>query len=492
MSEIESAPRRLHPASLISRSFQILPQMLAGGAGYAAVIQREGFGRILMFAALAAGLGFIGALLSWWRFRYAIGAGEIVIESGILHRQRRVIPFDRVQDIAIERRLLARLLGTAKVKIETGGSAADEGSLDMIGLADAVTLRDHIRRWHGGAVPAATEESAQAASEEPVLFAMDLPRVLHAGLFNFSLVFLAVLFAAFQYLVDFGLLRLEDWINPERAGQAGSYFSIPATIGLIAILLMLGIIAGVSRTLAREYGFRLTRAVAGFRRRRGLFTLSEAVIPLRRMQVALIESGPVTRRLGWHSLSFQTLGADQKQGGVQAAAPFARIEEIEPLLAEAHFPELPARGDFHSLPRRALLRRALPWLLLAVLPALAAFLIDPRAGIGAIALLLVALGAMLRWRKHAWAVGDRAITVASGFLKRRTWIVPFEKTQSIGVYQGPIQRWLSLATLCVDTAGAVPLRTADIIDMDRDEAERLAAQLLSLFHRERTRLRGIG
>ena len=50
--------RRLHPASLISRSLQLLPQMLAGGAGYAAIIQREGFGRILMFAIFAAGIGF--------------------------------------------------------------------------------------------------------------------------------------------------------------------------------------------------------------------------------------------------------------------------------------------------------------------------------------------------------------------------------------------------------------------------------------------------
>ena len=62
----------------------------------------------------------------------------------------------------------------------------------------------------------------------------------------------AVLFAALQYLVDFGLLRLEDWLDPKRAGAAGAYFSIPATIGLIvgtyssiwvatAIVLRLGV-----------------------------------------------------------------------------------------------------------------------------------------------------------------------------------------------------------------------------------------------------------
>ena len=82
----------------------------------------KGYGGILLFVALAAGIGALFAFLAWWRFTYAIGADEIVIEKGLLQRQRRVIPFDRVQDIAIEQTLLARLFGTAKVKIETGGS----------------------------------------------------------------------------------------------------------------------------------------------------------------------------------------------------------------------------------------------------------------------------------------------------------------------------------------------------------------------------------
>jgi putative membrane protein len=65
-----------------------------------------------------------GALLGWWRFTYEVREREIVIQRGLISRQRRVIPFDRVRDIAIERPLLARLVGTAKVRIETGGRRA--------------------------------------------------------------------------------------------------------------------------------------------------------------------------------------------------------------------------------------------------------------------------------------------------------------------------------------------------------------------------------
>src|SRR5687768_5840302 len=140
--------------------------MLGGGLAYAFATAREAPGRMLLIVAVAALLGIGIALLAWWRFRYTVGAGEIVIESGILRRQRRVIPYDRVQDVSIERRLLARLFGTAKVRIETGGSAADEGDLDMIALADAYALRDRLRQGAGASATGA----AEAAGQEPVLF----------------------------------------------------------------------------------------------------------------------------------------------------------------------------------------------------------------------------------------------------------------------------------------------------------------------------------
>ena len=484
MSDEPAQPRRLHPATLVTRSLQIAPQMLAGGAGYAAVIAREGWGRVLFFAGIALGIGIVAALVGWWRFRYTVTDNEIVIESGLFHRQRRVIPFDRVQDIAIERRLLARLFGTAKVKIETGGSASDEGSLDMIGLADAHRLRDHIRRRHA----TAQATPAEAPEAEPLLFELRLGRLLVSGLFNFSLLFLAAIFALFQYLDDFGLVEMEDWLSPERADEAAGYadnFDVRAALILVAVLLLLGVLSGVARTVAKDFGFRLTRAEAGFRRRRGLFTLSEVVIPLRRTQVAVIGSGPVSRLLGWYSLSFQTLGADQKEGGVQAAAPFARLDELLPILAEAGFPAPPPREAFRGIPRRALVRSAGQYLVVGAAAAGAALLYDPRAGFGTAAMLLFALLAFLGWRKRSYALDERALFVSSGLFTRRLWVVPFERAQTISVNRSPLQRALGLGTLLVDTAGASLLRAPEVVDLDRADAETLAARLLRLFYEKR-------
>ena len=188
MSEGTVADRRLHPATLVSRTLRVIPEAAGGMAAYGALIARAEIGRVLAMVALGIVFAGLAALLSWWRFRYGVGAREIVIESGVISRKRRVIPFERVQDIAIEQRLLARLCGMAHVKIETGGSAADEGHLDSISLADAQRLRDIIR-GRADAAGAAAETGDEAA--EPLLFSMDLGRVLFSGLFNFSIVFVA-------------------------------------------------------------------------------------------------------------------------------------------------------------------------------------------------------------------------------------------------------------------------------------------------------------
>lgn len=478
---------RLHPATILTKSLGLIPKAAAGSAGFAAIVAREGFARVLLFALAGMVLAFLFMALHWWRFRYGVGAREIVIEKGVLSRQRRVIPFDRVQDIALERGPLARLFGTARVRIETGGSKEDEGDLDMIGIADAHRMRDILRRY--GRTAPAEGEAGTAPPEEPVIFAMSLRRVLLAGLYNFSFVFLAILFGALQYVqavTGFDIYNSDNWWVP--AAAAGG-LTVGLGVLIAAGLILLGVVSGVGRTLARDFGFRLSRAEAGLRRRRGLLTLSEVVIPIRRTQVAAIDDGIIGRWLDWHRLSFQTLGADRSEGGMQVAAPFARMAEILPILAEPAFPAPPARAAFLRTPKRAILRRAAAPLAGALLLGAAALLIHPYAGIGAGALLAFAAGRCLRWRRHHYAVDEGALFVTSGLLRRRLWIVPFEKLQTLDVIRTPLQRVLGLASLVVDTAGASTMRAPVISDMDEKEAARLSAHLLTEFRAARARIR---
>lgn len=479
MSDIAAADRRLHPATLVGATLKTIPQAVGGMAAYGAVIEEAGLARVLMFAAAGALAAAAFAILHWWRFRYGVGAFEIVIESGILHRQRRVIPLDRVQDIAIEQGLLARIFGTAKVRVETGGAGGDEGELDSIALGEAEAMRDLIRS-RGRPVG-----EPKAEAEEPLLFAMSLGRVLTAGLFNFSLVFIAAIFGLFQYLEPWlgrWFEKPERWVD--QAEEAAGGFSFVLWAALAVLLLLLGIVSGIARTLSRDYGFRLTRTPTGLRRRRGLFTLSEAVIPIRRVQLAAIESGLIERRFGWFRLQLQTLGAENKQGGRQTAAPFARLEEIAPLVEEVGLRMPPEDAPFVRSPPRALVRRMFGPLALAAIAAAAGTWIAPDAFIAAGALFFLALLSGLAWRRQAYLLVERTLYVKRGLATRRLWIVPSAKAQTISVTASPVQRRLALATVVVDTAGASGAYPK-VMDLDAADADALAARLLTLFNARR-------
>jgi putative membrane protein len=319
---------------------------------------------------------------------------------------------------------------------------------------------------------------------------MRLPRLLLAGLFNFSLFYLAVIGAGLQYLQPLLERRIGDprkWLAP--AGETAAQIGVYLTLLLLALMLLLGVITGMIRTVARDYRFRLSRMASGFRRQRGLFTLSEVVIPLRRVQLAVVGSGWLRRRLGWFSLEFQSLGADAQQSGHQPAAPFARVEEIMPILAEAGIDELPPETAYIRVSRRAVLRRYLSDIIPLAIIALAASFIWPAALLGLVPLALIAVLVVLQWRRHRYALTDRAIHISEGWFRHRLWIMPYGKAQTISVTRTPLQRRFGLASVTIDTAGASMLRYPVVRDVEGPAADALAARLLEEYRAARLILR---
>ncbi|MEA3065278.1 MAG: putative rane protein [Sphingomonadales bacterium] len=481
MSDGGAADRRLHPATIALRFVKEAPStILALPAGLAFAF-KSGFSGALVLVAACGGLLLSVKWLAWRRFRYGVGAAEIVIESGILHRNRRSIPFGRIQDVDIERTFLARLFGLAKVRIETGAGGKDEGLLDSVSLAEAHRLRETVRsrRAEGAAATAGAEGEAGAPPASRLLFAMDLPRLLLFGFFNFSLVYIAGLFALLQ---TFDRLLPFDIYDPTRwVGLVGPYlphrWTFGAIVAMLFVAMLLGSLAGMLRTLARDYGFRLSLEGDRFRREQGLFTRSEAVIARRRVQLAQVSGGPLRGLFGWSGLSFQTLGAGTDRGGHQSAAPFATRAEIEAVLAEVAPLRLPPPPELVRVSRRHILRSAAARLG----PAAAAILILSvwqRAALLLLALLpLLAIAATLDRRYHRYALADDLLFVARGVWRRRLWLVPLANIQSLSLSRGPIQRRLGLATLAVDTAGASMLNGARIVDLRAEAAQALAAEI---------------
>lgn len=480
-AEVLHGPKRVHPGTVAIDFLRRAPQTVIGLPAIAGWSSGRGIGWILLAVAVVGAVVLFFTWLGWRRFTYTITGHELVIERGVLSRSRRSIPLARIQDVSIERKPLARLFGLAEVKVETGGGEKDEAVLDSVSVAEAERLRATLRgQTSASTIFSSTEgkEDSAETSALPVIFRMPLGRVVVLGLFSFSLVWIAALFGLFQFFdqyLDFDSAR--DWAEAAR-DQVQARFSIAAALAVALFALVLGVVSGIVRTLLRDYGFTLRAGDGRIRRTRGLLTRSEVVVAMRRIQLAMVQRGPLRGVFGWNSLSFQTLGGSNDPSGRQAMAPLARADEVAGIVATAGLPpfeRLPLRPVAAGHVLRSLLL-ALPW---PVAIAAAAMAMTPLAWLGLLLLIPMAAAALLQRRFHRYALRDTSLQVMRGVIAQRDWIVPYGNVQVVTLRAGLLQRWLGLASVLVDTAGAGGGGAPDVVDLNLADARALATGLVA-------------
>ncbi|MEP2990865.1 MAG: PH domain-containing protein [Parasphingorhabdus sp.] len=488
--EPEAPFQHLHPLSIVLKSVSLLGRniILIG------VLYFSLFDQNLLYTALAAlaimVIVFGLTALIWSRFTYQVEAKEIRIKSGLINRNNRSIPFDRIQDVSLEQKLLSRLLGLTTVRFETGSGGGEDGALDALKLSDGEALRDVIRDYKSGVTgDGAKNTVAEETPEKPPLFAMDNRRILTAGIFNFSFILLAVLGTIAQnldFLIPEGFFDPRNWIETISQQNNLNGLSMAARIGgviaAIASLIAIGVFSGVVRTFIREYGFRLDQVDTGqpgFRRRRGLFTLTDMVMPIHRVQAAIISTGPVRQSFGWHHLKFQSLAGDQSGETDHSAAPCAKPEEIDPIIAETQIHSLPDGTIFHPVNHAFWWRDSvIIWLVLKIAALGLGFFV--HTGFFALILLALPLIALqfLNWRHHQFALTESQLFVRSGWWKRKLTMLPLRKIQTADISQSPLDHPLDLATLTIGIAGGSALSPLRIMDIEADKAVSLRNQLL--------------
>ncbi len=502
--------QRLHPLTLIHRVILSLPALLL--ALLPAIRNPDASSWLYIGMLLLYGIFVIPLLVvQYLRFRYQVSEKEIVIHSGVFTYQHRNIPIERIQNIEIEQKPLSRLLGTAKVKIETAGSASAEGVIEYVALPKAHAIREAVRAHQearrrrsddrrtealrdadhvdsANAASASTDAAAslraaatEADTQPRLLHQMTLGRVLLSGVFRFSLLYLVVIFSATEYL-GFEPEDVARWIGGERFNAFVTAMEREPVVVIAAtafMILILAWITGIVTNLNRFYGFRLTLEGDKLHIRQGLLTVSDATIPLRRIQAFLVRSNPLMEAFGWYRLELQTIGLDAAERGNQVAAPFARREEILDIARAIRPIEEPS--DLLPVSRLMIRRTFVRYAVgLAVLCGAAAFL-WPQALWGLTALPLLLVIAVMQYRRHGYETTREFLFVRRGVFRRTLWIVPVERFQVFYSTQSLFQRRLGLRSVFVDTPGAPVIAPAVIVDLPDAVGSRLVLDLYRAF-----------
>ena len=480
---------RLHPLFLLTG----IGRGLKGLTGaYALVAYFAVSGRLWLGLTMAAGLfvfAIVSVLIYWRRFEFRVRADEIRIDSGILSRTHRSIPFDRIQDVDIIQGPVARLVGLAKVTFETGGGSAqpgkEDGVIQAISLSRAQELRELVRGRRSAAAPAAT---AEVAAEDAPVYAMSLSRLLLAGTFNFSLALFAGLLGLTQTMGDFVGFDPFERSFWERVLSAGGpvrdyvllHPAAAALAGLI-VLVLVGLLTGIIRTVTREYGFRLDRTGVGLRRRRGLFTRTDVTLPAKRAQAAILASGPVRNAFGYGEMRLQNLAGDEDKRGNHVLAPLATEEEAGGILMALGWRGLPDLVGWQNVSRAFIWSFLLGLAPIFILAAVAQVAFAPVLGFVWLALpVALWVARRLEWERVGYALDSDRLLIRTGWWRRRTTILPLAKIQSVDLRESFITRWFGTASLQFGVAGGTALAPHSIPAIPREGARQLRDRLLGL------------
>ena len=335
---------------------------------------------------------------------------------------------------------------------------------------------------------AVPEAGVEAASEARPLFAMDHGRVLLAGLFNFSLAIIAGLFGATQSIGEvagFDFFTRRFW---RQALDAGSPIAdlilahqVIAALAGTVLLVAIGVVTGVARTVLRDYRFRLDRTAGGLRRRRGLLTLTDVTLPVRRVQAAIIGSGPLRERFGWSDLKLQSLAKDEGAKGDHVVAPLARDAEIAAILAEVEMRPIDRATDWSTISPVYAWGFTIAVAALLV-PAAIQFAVMPWIGAPAIVVIAALIATRwLGWRRYRYALDGDRLLIRSGWWTRRLVILPISSIQSADVSDNILSRRAGAAALTLGVASGRGFSSHAIPALPRATAHALRDHMLARF-----------
>ncbi len=457
---------------------------------------------IAIVVALAIAFG------EWWMNQFRVDDDAVHQRKGILFRQYRQARLDRLQAVDVVQPLLARVFGFAEVKIDVAGGKASSVRLQYLRLDDAEALRNEIvalaagvGRAHAG-VPAATASSLEHAglapsgerldapvslapvsqapvSQAPVLeapvlqqpvrrapvvaapqrevYAVPPGRLLGSIVASWwTLMIVGFVVIAIVVVVVLGAVAVEKVAGDAVSGGGG----IAGFFGGSAYGVISGLFAFFAIGWARfSSGFGFTAAISadGIRLQHGLLDTRRQTVPPGRVQAVQLHQPLPWRHFDWWRITINVAGYQDEEQAETTLLPVGPRRDalyalwlVLPDLGDpdpagtvsAALSGVGADNGFTATPRRA-------------------WLVDPW-----------------QWRRRGVLATGRALLIRHGLFARHLTVVPHEKTQSLSIRQGPLQRLLSLATVEVhSTKGSISpvarhLGLADAVALVDAQADR--------------------
>lgn len=481
---------------------------------------------IAAFVAMGA---LVASMVRWWFYRFRLTDRDITLRSGLVSRQERIVPFERIQSVDLDEAPLERLLRVVRVRIETaaGGQSDSDIQIQALRRDDAAALRGDLlaarqraRQRAGqrtGAArsdneiePATATHDASPASEgttasSPASVSPDASAAVPTAVMGGELIrrlstrdllltgatsgrigpAAAVVGAAAQFADD--LVPQSVWDRVPWDGFVNAAQDVRIITGAVLVFGVLAWLLAILTTVLTFGGFELRREEDQLYLQYGLLDRRRVTIPMRRIQAISIVESMLRQPFGLAEIRFETAGFGKDTASNGVLFPLIPRSQVMNLLRVA-CPEFVMDIDppeRKRLPRRArsryIVAASIGWVMTV---AIATVIIGRFTDLPWwwVSLLVLAtpwfiwFGAM-RYRDAGWFLDGDQLLLRWRAIGRVTMLTRRRRIQFRKLTADPFQRRASLVTFHAAVASGSFGGGVALPHLDAREAEELALQL---------------
>jgi putative membrane protein len=494
---------RVHPSSLVFRLAAHVRSLLIPGLvflWFASGDKWAAVGLVLFVPSILI------EVIRYISLRYRFDVDEMVIRQGLVFRNERHIPFQRIQNIDLVQNVFHRVLDVAEVRLETAGGVEPEAVLRVLSTSAVDFMRTRVFTDRADTLAAEATSAGDAGGAEAlgrdvrsdgsrILIRVPTSELARLGLiFNRGLVAVSI---ALGLAYEFDLF---ESFNPfEKTAAFVEPHSPPWIAWFVAglVIAVLALLYGLSIawTIMRLFAFTLERKGDDIRLSCGLLTKRSATIPRHRIQFVSVHQSLMHRVFGRATIRVETAGAVIDEDGDAFSrkwfVPILPLARVADLLRELDLGIELDRLVWRPLAPKAKQRMVRKGVLVALVACAGlALLIHPWAAlVGVVAVPFAVWHACAKARFTGYAPFETGLAFRSGAWNHRTSATLFDKLQVAAVYESPFDRRYHMARFALDTAGAGPAdHKIRVPYLERSVAEELARG--SVRHAQEPRVRG--
>ncbi|EFU81277.1 hypothetical protein HMPREF0576_1790 [Mobiluncus holmesii ATCC 35242] len=418
------------------------------------------------------------AYLSWRFTAYALTDEAVLFRHGIIFKKERHMRLNRIQAVDVIAPLVPRLLGLAKLHVDSAGASGSQIDIMYLKASQAQELRAEILTKASGQKTVANRavdttnsltnstkiigigeaglvgDLPAASGEAPETKLYEIPTEMLVGSILRSVsTWFAVLLI--PLLLVLGLIPA---IAIFMSGDADSFWAAL----LVAPQALLGVLAGIFATITAigqkvNEGWNFTAAASadGIRLRHGLTTHDSQTIPPGRVHAVVLKQPFLWRSKDWWRVELTMAGyqgTSEGNGGNKSKTSShvmlpvgTRAQALQALWMMEH--DLGAVTDLNGAEIGTAGTNLLEVMMYGSGPAPGIFTASPKAR----------WFDWITWNRKAAVLTTTMVMIRDGRITRRVSFVPHCRMQSVALRQGPAQRALGMANVKLHLVpGVVP------------------------------------